>query len=390
MTAVSSEPTPPSGLEPDNATRIAIFDAMAEARAQGDTALSLDQLFDGVIGRLRVLVPRELHVIGERAYVTEKVDVCISAGLVESVGGNRDRITLTGAYPWIRYPDDEIRAYPAGLIPARERLDLVNSALRRSEFDVRALLPHHDRESRAYHALVASMREHGFLRQGEVFRFPDGTFVDGDARVRAAHDAGVEVKWLDLEKLGEPDRTRMRRRDTPLYRVLLALDSNAGRLSDEEVQQVQEATATAAGTVWTEIALDLERTRAWRQATSPSYTPTFSVKPIRFEDDPSRQVFVTADHKIQMRSLVRAAGLPDYAVDKQLKYWVHPERARVSGTHRPALFAHATDLINGIELMLTERREHNRKTSEWEEILSWLQAYVKAERINGDSSIGPR
>ena len=390
MTA-TLEPAPaPSTLEPDNATRIAIFDAMSEAAAdRGEAPLTLDELYGRVIGRLRVLVPRELHVAGERAYLAEKVEVCLGAGLLARVDGADDQFKITGAQPWVRYPDDEIQPYPPGLIAARERLDAVNNALRRAGFDVRTLVPHHGPASPTYQALVASMREHGFLRQFAIFRFPDGNFVDGDARVRAAADAGEEVKWLDLEKLGEPEATKARRRDTPLNRVLLALDSNVARLTEEDVQHIQGEVATVVGRDWTEIALDLERTREWRQAISPSYTPTFSVTPLGFEDDPNRQVLVTVDHKIQMRSLVRAAGLPEHAVDKQLKYWVHPERARISGAHRPALFAHATDLISGIEAMLADRRERKRKAvREWEEILNWLRAYVKAEQVNGDGTNG--
>src|SRR2546429_4032405 len=65
-------------LPADNAARIAIYDVLAAA--YGETkAISSDELFDGVIGRLRVLVPRELHLTGERAYVDEKVEACVAS-----------------------------------------------------------------------------------------------------------------------------------------------------------------------------------------------------------------------------------------------------------------------------------------------------------------------
>ncbi len=65
-------------LPPDNTARIVLHDAMAAAT---ETEYSFDglteaQLFDRVIPRLRVLVPRELHNLGEQRYVAAKIEAC--------------------------------------------------------------------------------------------------------------------------------------------------------------------------------------------------------------------------------------------------------------------------------------------------------------------------
>ena len=62
-------------LPRDNASRLAIYDALYAHAPVADTpGITDEELFDQVIGRLRVLVPRELHLSGDRAYVAEKVD----------------------------------------------------------------------------------------------------------------------------------------------------------------------------------------------------------------------------------------------------------------------------------------------------------------------------
>src|SRR4051794_22821355 len=109
----------PSALEPDNATRLAIFDAM-----QGHATSTFDELYERVIERLRKLVPRELHNAGEREYLEEKIAVCVDAGLLRPVANATGRFALAPEpCAWIRYPDDTIRRYNPGLVAARERLD---------------------------------------------------------------------------------------------------------------------------------------------------------------------------------------------------------------------------------------------------------------------------
>src|SRR5207253_1628267 len=51
-------------IPPDNRTRLAIFDAMHKARKDGRFALTVEELHERVLPRLRVLVPRELHIAG--------------------------------------------------------------------------------------------------------------------------------------------------------------------------------------------------------------------------------------------------------------------------------------------------------------------------------------
>ena len=153
-------------------------------------------------------------------------------------------------------------------------------------FDIGKHVPHNDDPaSPEFRALVRSMREHGFLKDHRIFRFPDGTYVDGYARKAAASEAGIDEKsiWLDLEKLGDPDATRVRRRDTPLNRVLLALDANATRLTEEQRETILTTVAQEAGRSWEEIASDLDRTREWRQTPSRSYMPVFEAKKLPFE-----------------------------------------------------------------------------------------------------------
>jgi hypothetical protein len=385
MTAAIESAAPPVELEPDNSARLAIFDAMFDALGQGKAAVTLEELFDRVIGRLRMLVPRELHNTGERKYLEEKLAICIQAGMLSRATGHRYSLA-PDPQAWIRYPDDSIRRYTPGLIAARERLDATNASLRASSFDVTKHLPHHKSSSAQFRALVRSMEEHGFLKQCAVFRYPDGSHTDGVARIRAAAKVGVEVKWLEM-KAGDPETTRMRRRDTPLNRILLALDSNATRLNEEQRQHVLDQAAEKAGRSWPEIEADLIRTHPWRAVTARSYTPTFEVTEIPFDGDGSRTIQVTADHKIHVTSLLRASGLAKHKFDTELKDCVTAEKARVKGGGPPAVFARAADMVDGLEAMLAERREHRRKVSpEWEVGLDWLRSYVRKHRIGSRES----
>lgn len=387
MTTAAAELVGPSELAPDNATRLAIVDVMSDAVDQGHAALTVAELYERVIGRLRMLVPRELHNTGERAYLETKIGVCVKAGLLIQVGKARDQLGLApDLRAWIQYPDGSIRRYTARLIPARERLEAVNTTLREQDFDIGKHLPHHESGSREFAALVRSMQEHGFLRQCAIFRFPDGTYVDGYARVSAATEARVAVKWLDLEKLREPEKSRAKRRDTPLNRVLLALDSNAARLSAETRQAVLDEVAAAAGPSWDDIQSDLHRTWAWRQATTGSYTPVFVAKRLPYEPNGTPQILVTPDHKVGVRTLLVASRLNEYDRDTLKQYMPH-EMAKV-GSSKPTLFARADDLIAGIGYMLADPKRRKAPAS-WEGALTWLRAYVKDNRINPNGAHGP-
>ncbi len=385
MTTATAKLNSPTELEPDNATRLAIFDAMSDAADQGRSALTVDELYERVIGRLRVLVPRELHNAGEHAYLVEKIGVCVAAGLLTSNGESDARFAIASdPQAWVQYPDGSIRRYTAGLLQSRERLDAINTTLRNRKFDIGKHVPHNNAPaSPEFRALTRSMHEHGFLKQYAIFRFPDGTYVDGYARHSAATEAGVDVKWLDLEKLGDPESTRARRRDTPLNRVLLALDSNATRLSEQDRQGILNTVAAAAGRSWEQIESDLDLTRAWRQTTSRSYTPVFDAEKLPYEPNGTPQILVTPDHKIGVRTLLVASRLPEYDRDTLKEYKPH-EMAKV-GSSKPTLFMRADDLIAAVELMLADPKRR-KDPAAWERALSWLRAYVNDNRINANDT----
>src|SRR5580704_16106380 len=94
-------------LPADNGPRLAIYDAINEyVRETGKPGISYAELFDRVIGRLRVLVPRELHFVGDQEYFNQKVNACLDAGIIATRSDNgRDLLTLTGQPPQVLYPD---------------------------------------------------------------------------------------------------------------------------------------------------------------------------------------------------------------------------------------------------------------------------------------------
>src|SRR5262245_44636701 len=99
-------------LPRDNASRLAIYDAICQhAKETGTPGITDDELFERVIGRLRVLVPRELHLAGDRAYVNEKVDACVHAGIIVAGYDNGQRHLTPGQPPLVRYPDGNIHDY---------------------------------------------------------------------------------------------------------------------------------------------------------------------------------------------------------------------------------------------------------------------------------------
>lgn len=362
-------------LPRDNASRLAIYDVLYErASATGAPWVTTDELFERVIGRLRVLVPRELHLAGDRAYVDEKVDACMEAGIVVAKSDNGQKsLALTGKPPLVRYPDGEFRDYPPGLELARERLDGDNARLRTAGFDVRKSVPSiaDDPSGVEFQALLASMREHGFLKQFPVVKYEDGVVVDGRARLRAAAILELDIEYL---KYSEKELKAARRRDTPLNRVLVAVHSNQSRLPGDVVDAVYQGVANVTRRTWDAMAADLALTQEWRLSMSPDYSPRFEVKKLAYREGDEPKIQVTSDGKVMLRSLLEAGGLSNYKIGTQLRDHVPFERARSPYTAGPkAVFARAEDLIAGIAAMQQERRAAKRKVDpEWEQIRQWL------------------
>jgi hypothetical protein len=364
-------------LPADNASRLSIFDVFHEdLDPGGPRPLTESEVFDRVIGRLRVLVPRELHLAGEAEYVHSKLEACAEAGLI-SMGSleGESILALTGQGPLVLYPDGELRDYTPGLELARERLDGDNARLRAAGFDVRLLIPSRADEPHGpeFQALLSSMREHGFLRQFWIAALTDDVIVDGRARKRAAEILDLEVEYVQYRS--DRERTAARRRDTPLNRVMLAIQGNLSRLSADTIQAVHEAVSKVTRRAWEETAKDLELTAEWRRSMPAEYSPHFDVKklPFRAGAEAEAKIQVTADNKVMVRSLIEAAGLSNYKLDL-LKDYVPFERARsVHSAGRKAVFARAEDLISGIATMQQERRTAKRKIDpEWDKIRDWL------------------
>lgn len=378
-------------LPPDNVARLAIYDAISCGDPHGAPPTA-DELFDRVIGRLRMLVPRELHLTGERPYLDEKLVLCIKAGIIEA--GSRDERTvlaLTGQAPQVRYPDGEIRDYTPGLELARERIDRDNSRLRDARFDIRTCLPStaDDPSGAAFQTLLTSMREHGFLKQYPIVKYQDDVVIDGRARLLAAAMLHLNPEYM---KYGSnKDRTAARRRDSPLNRIVLALHTNACRLSDGVLNNIHMLVAKATGRSWAETLVDLELTADWRRATPGEYSPVFEVTRYSYRTGDEPRVQVTPDHKVMLRSLIEAAGLSNYKIDV-LRDYVPFERARsVHSAGRKAVFARVEDLIEGIATMQVDRKGSKLKLDpEWEQIRDWLIttfAATVASDVSGEREI---
>jgi hypothetical protein len=360
-------------LPPDNGARIAIYDGMCEIagspRAK-QRVIPADQLFEQVIGRLRILVPRELHLSGERRYFDEKLSVCVEADIARRRG---DGLTLGDHVPLIQYLDGKPRPYTAGLQAARARVERDDAALRRAGFDVRKLVPtlSDARRSTGFQLLVDSMREHGYLKQFPILRGADGEVVDGRARIAAAAVAGVPPVEM-AEEHWPPNRL-----DTPLHRVLLLLAVNAARISDDVRNSVLEAVADKTGRPWTETESDLLFTRDWRRAARKSYVADFEVEEVPFRpDQPEPKVPITTNDRVRvgMRKLVEAAGLSNYKIGTELRaHGIIEERARTQLTSKPAIFVEISNAIEGIEKMQAYRHEKKLKLDpQWEVVKQWL------------------
>ena len=363
-------------LPPDNGPRLAIYDAVYEhVKSTGSPMLSENDLFDQVIGRLRVLVPRELHLRGDKAYFDEKIAVCLEAGIIAPIDdGDQKLLALTDKKPQIAYPDGVVRDYPAGLEHARERLDGDNTRLRESSFNVRKFIPSISDNPRgaSFQALLTSMREHGFMKQFPVVKYDDGFIVDGLARQRAADTLKIDVEYMRYSS--PKDRKAALRRDTPLNRILVAIHSNANRLPEDAAYNTYNRVANVTRRPWDETADDLELTQEWRRVVATDYTPLFEVERLAFRPEDEPRVQVTADHKVMLRSLLEAGGLSPYKIQHQLSEFVPIEKARTaySGGSK-ADFTPVEDLVSGIETMQRERRATKRKLDpEWEQIRVWL------------------
>lgn len=376
-------------LPRDNMVRLAIFDALWDGNSETDaSSMSDDDLFERVIGRLRVLVPRELHLVGERTYFDEKLQVCVDAGIIAVIfESERKLVALTGRSPQVRYPDGEIRDYSPGLELARERLDQDNVRLRTAGFDVRKLIPSiaNDLNGEQFQVLLASMREVGFLKQFPVVKYQDDIVVDGLARLKAAEllDVGVEYVKSERTAPGLP----IRQRDTPLNRVLFALHSNASRLRQDEINSVYQQVAAVTQREWSATAVDLELTLEWRKTVPAEYSPVFEVKRLPYRPGGEARIQVTPDNKVMLRSLVAAGGLTSWKVNDLNKH-VHFEAARSKhSAGRKAYFARAEDLIVGIAAMQQERRVRKLQVDpEWDQIRDWLISTFESSGSRRDRS----
>ena len=364
-------------LPPDNAARITLYDALAAAADSGGPGLSEDELCARVMSRLRILVPRELHVLGEQAYLNEKISVCDEAGLLKRHAG---LIVLGDRRPQIAYPDGTIRDYTAGLQAAKERLEADDVALRQSPFDVRDIVGSVADEpgSDAFRALLASMRERGYVRELPILDSADGRVVDGRARLAAAEIVGVNVERHQIPS----------RRDTPLHHALLVLDANCTRIAEADRMAVYEAVQQVVRP-WADIAADLEHTREWRLAQPRKYYAQLKVKKLRFRPEDQPKIQITTDGgRVMLRSLLEAAGLASYKYELLAPY-VAMEDARTTFTPgRTAIFVGVSDAISGIGEMQRDRRKNKRKVDrEWDDIRKWLITIAGAASDNNGSAV---
>lgn len=358
-------------LPPDNTARIVLFDAVADAAESDYTFNGLDRgaLVDRVLPRLRVLVPRELHVQGEHAYVEAKVAACIEAGILQPHPRRPGYLLLGPHVPKVRYPDGAVHDYTAGLEAARERLEADENRLRRGGFDVRHIVrsPANAKKSDRFRNLVASMREHGFLDYCPIIESGSGAVVDGLARVAAAAEADVPLKKQHRVRLPA-------RRDTPLHHALLVLHVNADRLLEDEPSKVHDAIANRTGRSWIATENDLALTRDWRRAEPKEYDAKLDVKLVPFADQQEPKVQITMDGtRVMLRSVMRQAGVPEYRRDDLLAY-VPWEEARTQYSGRQAIFVRITDAIEGIERMQRDRTRRRLKVdTAWDNIRRWLE-----------------
>ncbi len=353
-------------LPPDNAARITIFDAVHAALPRRSDGLQLDEVIGEVLVRLRVLVPRELHVLGEDAYVRAKVDACLASGILERRQSS-ELLTLGPNVPMIRYPDGVVHPYEPGLELARERLDRDEGRLRQRGFNVRSIIksPAKNKRSDRYKALVASMEEHGFIDQMPLVMSRSGEVIDGRAREAVAAQLGIQLK--------KQHRSILKRRDTPLQNALLVLELNADRLMDDDRQAVYDAIAKSTERSWIETLGDLQATRRWRVVEPREYNAKFEVKLVPFAQQNEAKVQITSDGEmVGLRSIIQQAGIPSYNYSHLLPF-VPTEEAGTQLSGKKAMFVRIEDAIDGIEKMQWDRKRNKLKIDNaWDEVRSWL------------------
>ena len=369
-------------LSHDNSARIVLYDVIAEA---AETDYSFDgltetELFDRVIPRLRMLVPRELHNLGEQQYVAAKIEASVDGGVLQHHPRRDAALILGPEVPRVRYPDGTIRDYTAGLEAARERLDADESRLRRAGFDVRRLVgsPADAKKSHQYQALVDSMREHGFLDGFPIIVGASGV-IDGVARLAAAVETDVPLKKHHRVKL-PPGR------DTPLQVALLVLDVNAHRLAEDDVAKVHDVIADRTGRSWLAIERDLDVTRGWRRAEPKEYGATLDVQLVRYRDHDEPKVQITTDGtRVALRSLTREAGIPEWGRNDLAPHVPFEEaRAQSRGGGRKAIFVRVADAIDGIERMKRDRARRGLQTDPaWDDVRGWLMSLNAGEAPSG-------
>ena len=354
-----------------------LFDAVAGAEKADRTfdGLSEAELFELVIPRLRVLVPREVHIQGERQYVAAKIVACLEAKILQLHPRRDGRILILGPQvPRVRYPDGTIRDYTPGLEAARERLESDENGLQ-DNFDVRRVLGTTARlkSTTRYKNLIESMREHGFLEYFPIVESRSGVVLDGAVRKAAAEELGIPLQR----------RTLPPRRDTPLQQALLVIDLNGGRLSEEEVAKIREAIASRCGREWSAIADDLALTRDWRGMEPKNYSAKLDVKLVTYPGRPEAKVQITTDGtRVMLRSAMREAGLPEYARTNLLPY-VAWEEARTQFSGRKAIFVAIENAVSGIAEMQADRRSRNQLIDNaWDDLGEWLSKLLD----NGDRS----
>lgn len=358
-------------LPPDNAARIVLFDALA---LDGSTAVDETSLFERVIPRLRVLVPRELHIHGERPYVATKIAACVDAEILQLDATETGSLRRGGRRPRIRYPDGSVRDYTPCLEGARERLDADEGRLREAKFDVHDVVGSiaDDLSSDSYQRLVESMKEHGFLESCRILENRWGEVVDGRARSAAALEVGVEVKKASVP----------RHRDTPLQTVLLILDLNAPRLSGEQRAGVHRAIELATKRAWPAIEADLLLTQAWRRAEPKKYHAILEVTLHPFREGEPPAVQVTNDgSRVLLRSLTDQVGLGEWSRN-DIRPYVSFEQGRSPVSGPRAIFVNMLELIQGIDRMQADRRRRRRKVHHgWDTIREWLVAFTDRSKV---------
>lgn len=372
-------------LAPDNGARLAVFDALTAAARddpEGTEGLTAVELTDRIIGRLRVLVPQELHVMGEQEYVNSKLAVCLDAGIIQRSPSQPERLVLGATIPLVRYPDGSVRGYTARLEAARERLDADEFRLRRAGFNIRHMVKSAStrRKSDSFRRLAASMREHGFLVQFPLIESATAGVIDGLARQAAAAESGIVLKKQHMVRLPK-------RRDTLLHHALLVLDVNAERLTEEDHLNVHETIAARVQRPWIKIEIDLELTREWRRTEPKEYDAKLEVEVFPYTRHEEPKVQVTTDRtRVMLRSLMQQAGVPEYQRDL-LKPFVAMEDARTQYSGRKAIFVDIDDAIDGIAKMQGARTRRGLKADRaWDEMREWLIDTFRPPRAAHDSA----